>query len=599
MRLKLCSGCKPRGTHGRRLAGNTEPLHLFYTASNVATRPELYIKKTMRALTVNATAVQDATFGPLPAYSIVETEDSAFLIWRNQRALFNCANFREKRRRFDSEEEAQSRKRPKNAPSYSGNDSTNSTGITESREQHEIHEEDNSREGDTSSNKLASHIDAKEEGDGSGNFDDMAPISQVRSFDSFFESSGESHGTSAVSEDTIALPDSDDSTTEAVAQDHPPDSNAGKDEIAFDQHEDPGPVEHAPGQDLVDHIRNASPPESSPAPPPDPSTSLVTTAPPCMDGSDHTNHHILQHDRQNFIKSMNLIRSHRRLYHSPTDMQFPRHRFPPYPQPLTNEDVHLAIASIWTETHQRLDIAYAKPYYLSALSESAAVSQFPKERFKGSSTKNRILLPITIHNDPEHGKGIGHHILAIAHQPGSDPNVDGGGIRLHFWDSAPSAEHRERGRQTVERMIQDSGFFNCGGGWPYYLRPHWHSAAKQREQECGVHVVLNAWAWLLDLRLCARDPRRNYSSRMFPRSFYRTARGVINLAMGGRMSRECVRRFLVAYGYVEDGSGDGDGVTEGDVEWEDDLMVMRRGCLDFRTRVTTAGSFDGFIDGLD
>ena len=613
---------------------------MFYEASTTPERSKLYIRKSTCALKINGMPVSDTDVGPLPDYTVVELGGCAILLWRNQHALFKCTDCRRKRKRSIQSEGIQTRKRLTSATRYSGTDQTdidvpnkalhkndtftaqkNTTEITNnSAMAAEAGFVDNASGPDSDSDSLASLFEGSEDetasvkafrkastppaqitsviannptspeilppskGDeeaitNSGKVDDPIVPSTGYVDDDTETIASKVSGASYV-EDKHTLPKSGEKGEEREEN--------GRGEAEEEEENNEVEVEedlegeanmtsgHASRQPSLDDI--LTPPSPADAP-----TTRVFM------GID-TNTFIpqLQAHRMNFIESMNCIQNHHRLYYRGTDVCLNPHRIPGS-QPLQDEDIHLAIGAVWASVYQTRDVAFALSFYLAQLNQYRPRRSIPDGSFKRSSARY-VLLPILLDVDPDQPTGIGHHLLCIA----EDTHDPGGGvtIRLHFWDSAtpydiPSCRARKlSAEKTAEKMINVSKPFPLPPQGRYYFldKHYWHAASRQQGLECGVHVILNAWAWLLEMPLCTTDPRkgRNHSEKTFSTSFYRTANGVINQALAGRMDEETMREFLLAYQYVDlRGNERGDGNGE-----------RQRG---FRTRYTTPETFQDFF----
>lgn len=135
--------------------------------------------------------------------------------------------------------------------------------------------------------------------------------------------------------------------------------------------------------------------------------------------------------------------------------------------------------------------------------------------------------------------GVGHFVLAAAERvPGTTD-----GVRLTFWDSAPSNDTRDVIRACVRNIVRYSGWMPPDV-WPRFIESEerWPESPRQIRNTCGMHVLLNAWAYMLNIPL---NPRITMGSR-----FYDAALEIINLSLRGLMDAPTIRAFLHANKYA-------------------------------------------------
>lgn len=133
---------------------------------------------------------------------------------------------------------------------------------------------------------------------------------------------------------------------------------------------------------------------------------------------------------------------------------------------------------------------------------------------------------------------IGHFVLAVAERVAS--SVDG--VRLRFWDSAPGAIDEGSIRGTARQIVRNSAWMPPNV-WPKFVEDEeWVDSPRQIASSCGLHVILNAWAYMLNIPL-----NRRVDLNL---QFYDDACEIINLALRGLMDATTIRAFLHAYGYA-------------------------------------------------
>ena len=135
--------------------------------------------------------------------------------------------------------------------------------------------------------------------------------------------------------------------------------------------------------------------------------------------------------------------------------------------------------------------------------------------------------------------GVGHFVLAAAERvPGTTD-----GVRLTFWDSAPGNANRDVIRACVRNIVRYSGWMPPDV-WPRFIasEERWPESPRQIRNTCGIHVILNAWAYMLNIPV---NPRITMGSR-----FYHAALEIINLSLRGLMDAPTIRAFLHANSYA-------------------------------------------------
>ncbi len=132
--------------------------------------------------------------------------------------------------------------------------------------------------------------------------------------------------------------------------------------------------------------------------------------------------------------------------------------------------------------------------------------------------------------------GIGHFLLVIVERTGRH-------VRLTFLNSLPEYVPRQDVvRRIARNIIRYSGWM--GALWPRFEGEDWPTIAPQRGNKCGLHVVLNAWAYLLSLKL-----RPTTKARIL--EVYKQARETISLALQGKISATEIGRWLLDNYFVE------------------------------------------------
>ncbi|KAL9102696.1 MAG: hypothetical protein Q9163_002187 [Psora crenata] len=136
---------------------------------------------------------------------------------------------------------------------------------------------------------------------------------------------------------------------------------------------------------------------------------------------------------------------------------------------------------------------------------------------------------------------IGHHVLVIASR-----QQETGHVHMYFLDSLVT--HRSKGeiRRAARNIVRNSDWL--GGTWPTFGRELWHDVSQQHPayNACGMHTVLNAWAYMLNIKL---RPGISMNPLDHDEYFYWVARRIINLAMQGYMDGATIRAFMQHQGF--------------------------------------------------
>jgi len=158
------------------------------------------------------------------------------------------------------------------------------------------------------------------------------------------------------------------------------------------------------------------------------------------------------------------------------------------------------------------------------------------------------------------GIPTGHHLLAIATR--SPPSTH---ITLTIYDSAPGHIPPPTIHAAARGLVTHTGWLGIlPSGQPDRSLPprvfnplHPRVPLQVGGNSCGLYTILNAWAWMLGIRV--RAGRRGGCGAAG--TFEELGREVVDLAMGGEMDGGTVRAFLWVFGYAEGEEG-GDGMDE-------------------------------------
>ena len=178
---------------------------------------------------------------------------------------------------------------------------------------------------------------------------------------------------------------------------------------------------------------------------------------------------------------------------------------------------------------------------------------------------------------------IGHHVLIIAERQRVD-----GPVRMTFLDSLVG--HRSQGmiRRFARNIVRNSAWL--GNARPIFVGERWLDIARQSNfNACGIHCILNAWAYMLGIELAHG---RETDMKRFGKGFCHVARRIINRAMQGHMDAATIRAFMQYSGF---------GAEQSLVEWQkaeataDELQRRKNGT---RTCVMNERILNKYLDDL-
>lgn len=153
--------------------------------------------------------------------------------------------------------------------------------------------------------------------------------------------------------------------------------------------------------------------------------------------------------------------------------------------------------------------------------------------------------------------GIGHFILAVARRQG---RASSDTVALYILDSAPGFVSQFDLAATAQNIVRHSGWMGVNfSGVPLKVTPNFTAPSTQNvprqkgTNNCGFHVILNAWAIMLGIRIVSSETRMESTWRGGPTSdaeFYRLGKEIMNLAIRGFMDSTTIQAFMMVFGYA-------------------------------------------------
>ncbi|MCJ1314151.1 hypothetical protein MMC25_007831 [Agyrium rufum] len=147
-----------------------------------------------------------------------------------------------------------------------------------------------------------------------------------------------------------------------------------------------------------------------------------------------------------------------------------------------------------------------------------------------------------------------HWILVIADRADATTKT----ITLNTYDSSWIAKaSKDEVFERVKHLVSSHGWVETGKGDDgpkvhivrdlKYLRRRMSALHQQSEKACGLHVILNAWSYMLGFKLNSKWP-----SHIGWKALYEIAAEVINCAMHGCADLATIRAFLLGYGLAKE-----------------------------------------------
>lgn len=252
------------------------------------------------------------------------------------------------------------------------------------------------------------------------------------------------------------------------------------------------------------------------------------------------------------------LKHHRRAQKEIAKESSPIEKLPPDPydyQGLWDDQVMKSIGVVWDALRQN-DILFA-------ISPLESLQHCRKKSNTGVECKvalgpNPFIIPLTLWSEASPNVAqLGHHLLAVAQVTHSGP------IKIRLMDSSPGTIAKEHIHAVIAGLIMYSGWLGKDGTRPRRVWPAIEfDECVVPEQElvnaCGLNVVLNAWAEMLNISINPRRHRvkscKDGSEEMAESAdFLRQTIEIIDLAISGHMDTETILAFMIWYGYADSG----------------------------------------------
>lgn len=168
---------------------------------------------------------------------------------------------------------------------------------------------------------------------------------------------------------------------------------------------------------------------------------------------------------------------------------------------------------------------------------------------------NDFIIPLSFGTD--YLGHIGHHLLAVAQV------TDKGPIKIKLMNSSPGRIAEQHIRAALAGIVMYSGWLGKNGTRPLMVWPMIEfTDVLVPEQElrnaCGLNVVLNAWAEMLNISINEQRDRvkpckEGQEEADESADFLSQTIEIIDLALLGHMDTETILAFMISYGYAKVG----------------------------------------------
>lgn len=239
----------------------------------------------------------------------------------------------------------------------------------------------------------------------------------------------------------------------------------------------------------------------------------------------------------------------------------------PSPSELADYDVVLGIASMW-EGLKRLNRADVDFTYAGMDMFAPGGQQKTVGAVGGWS---RFIMPLCFSSkDPEAlenprrdspgSPDVGHLLLCVAELVNDEPMT----VRFEILDSSPGTVPIEVIFAKAKEIVEHSGWLDTGGPKPRIVYEPLSQVPVPHQvggRTCGLHVILNAWAYMLGITIHRGFYRRGRTTEnrddKADEVFLQSGLELVNLALAGFMDSETIQAFLNVHGYsVEQRFGD-------------------------------------------
>lgn len=174
-----------------------------------------------------------------------------------------------------------------------------------------------------------------------------------------------------------------------------------------------------------------------------------------------------------------------------------------------------------------------------------------KSRTVSATTKPKGKAKAKTDYEKTEERTVGHFVLAVATKADSKP------IPIHIWDSRPGTVASAEIEQAARGVVTYSGWMGMSHNnrvWDHdppleFRRTAFEKTPNQgRGNFCGLYIVLNAWAYMLGIKV-AKKSKLKLPKEKTLENFHQRAIDIVELALAGHMDSRTIQAFLKVYGY--------------------------------------------------
>ena len=139
---------------------------------------------------------------------------------------------------------------------------------------------------------------------------------------------------------------------------------------------------------------------------------------------------------------------------------------------------------------------------------------------------------------PALGKDLDNHlVLAVARREPLSGNV-----RMHYYNSGRILGNHDKIRAAARNSVRHSAWLK--NTWPKFTEERWIRVRQQLFPTCGYHVIFNAWAVMLGIRVDLAVPEIDSEGDE------EDMKKIVTLAIQGRIDADLIRAFLHVFGFA-------------------------------------------------
>ena len=261
--------------------------------------------------------------------------------------------------------------------------------------------------------------------------------------------------------------------------------------------------------------------------------------------------------RQSLLRGLTVNKALKMKYPRTTEDTSKSASIIPNSSEMAEEDVVLAIAPIW-EGLKRL----GRPYFDFTYAGTDVFTTIGQQRVGAVGGWSRFIMPLFFTGEGKAlesgGKGkekfeqLRHALLVVAELVDDHPMT----VQLQMYDSGTDQDLRQIAVLQAKQIINRSGWLGTNQFTApiVYKNTTFRTVPRQVGfKTMGLHVIMNAWAYMLDIPVEGSHFRRGRTEkdRFDPQdlSFLKQGLEIVNLALEGFMDSDTIQAFFNVHGY--------------------------------------------------